>query len=310
MKLEYRILWFDDDQDLVNDYKPDLERFLEELGFSPRIDHFLDGRDLEKLLLRNYDLIMTDLNLGEHETGQKLIEKIRSNQIYTEVLFYSGNDHEINEIMEKEKWVERVSVAVGIENLTPKARDLIRLTVIKFQDINAMRGMVMAETSDLDVTMKDVIFCLLNSFGEGNSEKHKVELLQKVIVNRKERLAALEEISVAHFDSIIKELTSYDRFCAIKRLVKSKQKDIGPEPFSKTKSILDGYNEEIINKRNILAHAKETENEYGVRVVKSDLTGCEITIDDEFCGEIRKNIKKHKENFEELISILPQHSIN
>lgn len=305
MKLIYKILWFEDDLDLIEDYQEEVEKHLKSLGFTPIIIHETNGEKLEDLLKQDFDLILTDLNLGEHETGQILIERIRSNQIYTEVLFYSGNQYEINNIMQKEKWVERISVSVGIENLLPKVRDLINLTVKKFQDVNAMRGLLMAETSELDIIMVEVIKKILQSIGDATSIEDNIQiLLNKTIKNRTDKLDELQALNPSKIDQIIDELTSYDKMCAIQRLLKVKNRD-SEKNFISNATTLNSYNIEIIKKRNILAHAKETIFFDGNKIIKSELTGEEILINDDFCTRIRIDIKKHKQNFEELLYKLP-----
>lgn len=306
MKLIYKILWFEDDLDLIDDYQYEIEKHLDSLGFTPFIIHETNGKNLDELLQQDFDLILTDFNLGEYEyeTGQILIERIRSNQIYTEVLFYSGNEYEINNIMQKEKWVERVSVSVGIQNLLPKVRDLINLTVRKFQDVNAMRGLLMAETSELDLIMVEVIKKILESFNNITLSENSIQtLLAKTIQNRAEKIVQLETLKPSEVDQILDQLTSYDKMCAIQRLLKMKNRE--PEKnFVSNANTLNTYNNEIIRKRNVLAHAKEMSVYEGKRTIKSQMTGEEILINDEFCTRIRIDIKKHKQNFEELLGKL------
>ncbi|WP_339276251.1 hypothetical protein MKY59_04625 [Paenibacillus sp. FSL W8-0426] len=300
MKIGYKILWFEDDYDLIEDYQENVESYLKSLGFAPSVVHEKNGQFLDELIQEEYDLILTDLNLGEYETGKILIDRIRGNQIYTEVLFYSGNQHEINNIMQQEKWIERVSVSVGIENLIPKVKDLINLTIRKFQDVNAMRGLLMAETSELDSLMIEVIKHLLLSFDESSSQKNIQTLITKTLENRSQKLNDLRNMEKEPITSFLEELTSYDRMCAIQRLLKQKAKD---ERYVGYKQTLDTYNNDIIKKRNILAHATETINE-GTKIIKSELTGENIIINDEFCTTIRRDIKKHRANFEDLLQII------
>src|ERR1700761_9517842 len=106
MNLKYKILWFEDDEDVIKvDVGPLINIFLIELGDSPEIADHLNGENLNNLITdRNIDLIVTDLNLGEYETGEKLIDHIREGNILTEVLLYSANANEINAIVAAKGW--------------------------------------------------------------------------------------------------------------------------------------------------------------------------------------------------------------
>jgi len=151
VNLYYKILWFEDDPQLVQeDIGPDIKKHLDELGFLIDLTHKENGDDLEGVIFqKKYDLILTDLNLGEgHQAGEKLIEYIRTNKILTEVLLYSGNVDGINSIIKTHDLIERVSFSVGIENLNDKIRQIILLTIKKVQEVNNVRGLVMAETSE------------------------------------------------------------------------------------------------------------------------------------------------------------------
>jgi len=56
-----------------------------------------------------------------------------------------------------------MSGTVHNEKVLLKAKELIELTVKKFQNIIAMRGMIMHETSDLDVTIQEILKSIIES---------------------------------------------------------------------------------------------------------------------------------------------------
>ncbi|UYO32288.1 response regulator [Bacillus halotolerans] len=303
MSLKYKILWFEDNCEIVSDYSNDIKEFLEDLGFQPIIVHKEDGKELEVALQEDFDLILTDLNLGEDSTGDKLIEKIRDHSILTEVLFYSGNAQGINNIITKHQWIERVSFSVGIENLPKKIKQLISLTIKKLQEANTVRGIVMAETSELDMKMLVILNSLLDTFSEVEIVSKKQELIDKTVNNRKERYEKMSKVTVEEISSFCERLESYDKLNAIRRLIKHKHKDLGEKIFSNNINILNDYETEVINMRNALAHAKEITIEGKTKVV-STINGSEISFDDESCKKIRKDIRKHSDNFDNICEIL------
>ena len=93
MRLEYNILWIDNDiQEYIDNKEVDnLNSYLEELGFEPNIVTVEDEADLDKFIYNHkYDLIISDFNLNA-TTGDKIIEKIRDEKGFsTEILFYTA----------------------------------------------------------------------------------------------------------------------------------------------------------------------------------------------------------------------------
>ncbi|CCF16890.1 hypothetical protein BLGI_4859 [Brevibacillus laterosporus GI-9] len=303
MNLHYKILWFEDDPDIIDDYAPEIRMYLEDRGFSVEIIHQENGDQLSSLINDEYDLILTDLNLGDHETGDKLIERLREDSILTEVLFYSGNEYGISKVIEKHRWVERVSFSVGIENLATKIKQLISLTVKKVQEVNNIRGLVMAQTSELDSKKIDIIVNLFEKLNPEDSKLKKQELINKTIHNRAERLEKLKESTIDDIDSFCRKLESNDRLNAIIRLVKYMQSQ-GVVSFEENKQLLETYKNEILDIRNALAHAKEIRDEYGNKKVISDVNGANIEFTDESCSKIRKDLRKHHSNFDNLLAII------
>ncbi|MBU8716087.1 response regulator [Brevibacillus parabrevis] len=303
MKLGYKILWFEDNIELANDYGRQIKRYLDDYGFDCTIIHKDTGDELEQLLESdNYDLIMTDLNLSDDddETGNIIIERIRSHRILTEVLFYSGNSSGIEKILKEHTWIERVSFSVGIESLLDKIKELIYLTIKKLQEVNNIRGLVMAETSELDLTMLEIICRLLDVIDK--PEEKSQEIIDKTIENRYERIDGLKGFTPETVHLLCERLESYDKLCAIQRLIKYFDGSV----FESNKGILSSYNNEIILQRNILAHAKEIKDSSGDKKVVSNINGKEFFVNDKTCSQLRKDIRKHRENFENMLSIIDQ----
>src|SRR5205085_9226273 len=98
---------------------------------------------------------------GGGEQGDVLISHIRSGGIFTEVLFYSGQPNFAN-IAKETIWRDRLSFFSmggknGYRGFTEKVTWLINQTVSKLQEINSIRGLVMAQTSELDNIIEDVL---------------------------------------------------------------------------------------------------------------------------------------------------------
>ena len=112
MRLKYRILWFEDEPEFVEKITPQIREYLlEDLGLDLEINSQQNGSGLNNLVKQNdYDLIVTDLNLDDGQTGKNLIDRIRGDEILTEVLLYSGNGEEIKKVINETPGLERVSL--------------------------------------------------------------------------------------------------------------------------------------------------------------------------------------------------------
>ena len=132
MKLTYKILWFEDDESVIEEYQaPNIKKFLIELGFEPVITPRTNAEDLAELMqshiINSYDLIISDYNLddtdGKEVRGNEIIHRLREGQIMTEVLLYSSKPQFLQDVIEKEGWVERASYCVGRPNLEEKIKE-------------------------------------------------------------------------------------------------------------------------------------------------------------------------------------------
>jgi hypothetical protein len=294
MKLTYNILWFEDSQEFVELSKKEIENILDELGLELLLEHQIDGNGfkINPNISKTYDLILTDLNLSENHTekrGQHIIEELRKGNIYTEVLFYSGNATEIQNVaseLAKELGIlQRISLHAGRQGLIDKIENIINLSLKKFQEVNPMRGLFMAETSDMDELMREVAI----QFEKIHKDKVEVVInyIKKIMLDSlKANTNSITEITT------LKDLIMHPICDSIKKAKVILK--IGKLLMHSTKISVDDFQKDITNNRNILGHVKLI-NENNKEVLKSHFGGKELEITDEFCIEARKNLKKYKD---------------
>jgi len=336
MRLKYNIFWIEDRTDTVEELiGPKIKNFLNDQGFESIITHELNGRNLDSLMEKNkYDLILTDLDLGEgHETGEKLIEHIRVGNILTEVLLYSANKETIIGIIKGDRGlIERVSFSVGIEFLEKKVKEIILLTIRKVQDVNNMRGLVIAETIDLENVILGILKNFFEEMDDPTLSEVKKNLAERISEGRfkgfVENLSKFWNLSVDEYPlkhPAIIELIESDIFTfqnaanAILSLLKEKVKQINvklnqskdleskqklerrKELTSQLRDSFKDFGKEIIDLRNTLAHAKEETNDEGIPELKGrKRNGNTITFNDEKYAEIRKDLRRHANNLNKI----------
>ena len=98
MKLIYKILWIEDQMNSIRGRKRVISNYIrDEKGFELEINEILTFEQFKETVgfesLKDYDLLLVDLNLDDNESGDgnKIIEEIRNNDIYTEIIFYSSH---------------------------------------------------------------------------------------------------------------------------------------------------------------------------------------------------------------------------
>lgn len=326
MNLAYNILWFEDSEEWVDSMKEKIEDFFDEFGFLLNLDIQNNANNLDDLTKRinshekDVDIILMDYNLLNNDKGSELIKKIRSKDIFTEIIFYSEKtkvkEKFNNECIEGLYFSERDTLLIRLQQIIPH-------TIKKVIDLTNMRGIVMSETSLLDLDLNELILSILNYIDIKDSCKRQ-QLIDKVFQKRLEQAHKIKEIEheklkikgkevlsfkiitterkeyIADIKQLLEKIESSDRYQFVNKLMKEEIcKNLN---LKQEHSSFKLYNDEIIKKRNILAHVREELME-GKKVLKSGFKGYEkFSFSHDDFQLIRKDIIKHKENISFMIS--------
>ena len=294
MRLEYNILWVEDDSSW---YETTLQLFkdtLEELGFkliAKQCKGFDEVKsEIEENYLKDYDLFLVDFTLKGSESGDKIIEFIRQlkeQPILTDVLFYSSAVENVRDSMH-ELGLEGVYTS-DRKDIDTRFELVVSTKIKKIQEVNTMRGLIMAETSDIDSLMLDIADLLLQSKHSEQIGDYITVEMTKTIEFNSSLITAPNGIREKILDGRI--FTSSHKAKAINKLCKL-DKSIGIERF------YDTFDREVMSPRNIFAHVKETKVN-GMRVLKS-ANGKEEIFDEQRCIEIRKTLIRYKDILEQI----------
>lgn len=299
MKLNYKILWIDDQ---IEDYidmgiKSELETYIDTLGFISTVECFENGGVAEESIKNTkYDLILSDYNIeGANEQGDILIQKIRDGGVFTEILFYSAQPD--FDTIAKNLYRDRVSFysLIGDESFRgfkEKIYNLIEHTISKLQELNNIRGLVMSETSELDNSVEEIIYSFLSK--EDDNSTHLKEYIVKSIISSAEgnlkkaqkfdALNSIEIVKNRQFDADKKSRTVNK----ILEIIKAEGEEF--------KNFYDNYKVDVLETRNDLAHAKSSIID-GTEYLIISRKGGEhpIKFNQEQCIQIRKNLRKHSD---------------
>ena len=263
MTIDYNIIWFEDIKSSFDAKKNIVKNIVLGLGLNfPEPRWEINGDNIESIDFQDFDLIIVDLNLGK-EKGSSLIDQIRNMDIYTEVIFYSSNGEKAVRDELKLFDIDGVYCA-GRDNdeFETKVEKVIRTTIKKVQDLNNMRGLIMAETSDIDNVMADIIRTVI----EKNSYGFKDDIIAFIYENVEKKVSSkkkdFEKYKLnGRIDKVTKDtlmFDSYQKILCIQHIIDLIDHEIMVP--HKNKMFEEGYTE-IKRKRDLLAHVIEVYEE-------------------------------------------------
>ena len=310
MRINYKILWIDDQINGFLNRKDDINSYIKNMGFNPIINYYsgIQQVENEREDYNKYDLIISDFGLKkgvegkEDETGADFIDLIRKRKVYTETILYSANNIPDKEIVEKYGYLDRVTVHRGaIRDLNDTICSLIDITVKKTLDITSLRGLIMSETTSIDASIERML---------NNLYKHKeldghVNPLIEDISNYIEasKVKSLKELKTKRAQNKYKDIvenynifTATHKYSLLRKIIKLLPDENGF--FSDIDNKIKNYGK-IIEERNDFGHHEEIINEEGLQCLKTK-GKIKREIDEEYCLKLRKEIRNYYNAFEEL----------
>lgn len=270
MNVVFKVLWFEDEVS----WRPSSERKMKEIIEKHNLLLEItwrkgDENDAEDELKKDYDLIIMDYEL-RGVTGNILIKKLRQMDIYTDVLFYSGNFEKmvkaLYNIEEDNLYIEPID---GIyfsdrkrEELYPKLQSVVDKIVRRMQDIVNLRGVVLDNVSGFENQMQNILVLAINKFTDSQLESLNNYAKKKLVIPAKEEyVKKMEKIesSTQTLKAIAEApdylLDSYKKARLIGRVIEILSNEYGMVLDEKYNRFADAYNNEIIKYRNALGHA-------------------------------------------------------
>jgi CheY-like chemotaxis protein len=165
MRLDFNVLWIENQQDSVQSQKERLEHLIRQEGFRLRVTFASSVEDALKYLAEDIytdhvDLILMDYDLGPGMKGNEGLVEVRHKVPYRDIVFYSSQAGDLLDMVLKAK-VQGIYCSTRQE-LPDTAIGVFGILVKKVIDIDHARGIVMGATSDIDHYIMD---CLVTSFG-------------------------------------------------------------------------------------------------------------------------------------------------
>ena len=308
MKLEFSLLIVDDAPDGIEQATETLDEYLKAKGFTlkSRIVDDLSEQGLQQLARsagKDYDLVMVDYNLGQASiNGAAAAERLRRGLQYTDMIFYSSLPEA--DLLSKlaEHSVPGVFVARR-DNLDEALTGLADTVIGKAVDLNHMRGIAMAEVAEMDVLMEETLKRASQSANErivAAGERTIGKLREGIEKDMKRLEKSYKEGGLPRVIGNGRLFSFANKYWAIRRIIKCL-----PEKPSEAMNVLESYQDEIIRKRNMLAHVKEESAEDGKTILRA-LRG-NVVIDDNWMNGFRQNLRRHRDALTVVCKAIDDH---
>lgn len=301
MRLDFNILWVEDQPNQVNSQRESIERKMRSEGFKLQTEFVSSveeaGSHLGDSVFRDHvDLVLMDYELAGAANGGEGLEIVRESCPFKDIVFYSAKvptelkkivaDNEISGVF-----------CTHRNDLPDTVLGVFGVLVKKVLDIDHSRGIVMGATSEID----DFIVRAIEAVYSRCDDATRTRMLE-IIKADVEKIRRTFEEDCAKLEALtdIAELKSCHRvYSSIKRLILLRKvlKESGREDLDLA-AMLD-Y-EQTSPKRNILAHVTVVRNGFSRQIF--DNKGAELTV--EIMRKLRVELLRHHELFEGILQVL------
>lgn len=297
MRLNFSVLWFDDNEDYFDSLDFDgLHQEILSWGFSPDIKCVTNPIEFKSHSpFAGFDLIVVDRNLEGYQDGQEFISELRDNAVYTEVIFYTaGNVTDLwNEIYQRQ--LEGVFVSHRSDILSKISRIGFQ-SIRKVLDLENMRGIVMAEVGELDHLLDSILevgIATLNTSQQNEIFRRFYDAALKQNQQDKERLDTF--IECPQVREMLSLCDSNKRWQNFNRLWRQHEE-------LRNRQRVGDYESDILVPRNFLAHGKPV---YGANKSFSFIhRNREFQFNDAISLALRQTILTYKTALSEILQIL------
>lgn len=278
MKTDFLTLWVDDNIPFAQSVEANLKDWLDDKGYELRVSIHADETGvLNEISNSDIELIIIDYRLPG-ENGDVLIERIRRQDFYQDIIFYSEDtlpDKRLDGVFYVRK-----------EDAVTRIRELIELKLRRSSDPVSVRGWIVADSIELEGMVTALISaCFQERKGFTFSDRllgdnGPLEFGVKYML--------LNGLLKDHIAALTAQNPLDDRLNKLRPC----------------KKILDDFSTEVIVIRNAIAHQKVEDLGSGKIIKLKTKAATEIPLNEETFIQIRKDLRKHRDNLDTLKSLL------
>jgi len=305
MRLDFNVLWVDDQPQSVKAQIEAIQKQMEAEGFNFNATLFGSVNDVrprlsDDVFTDEIDLVLVDWDLGGGIHGQDAIKEIRDTVRYKDVVFYSGQT--------APDQLRKDAFEAGLEGIYCSNREglidevvgVFESLVKKVLDLDHTRGIVMGATCDIDHIVKECLAIVHDkSDGDGKSALMK-DALQRV----EEKVAKVSEgakklqgaTTLADFFNEHMIFTSVDGLRMLSKALKADTLKVGDG----ARKALNTYIQEVVPHRAGYAHLVLVPDGKPTTIANDE--GKTISLED--ARKLRKLILGLRYDFRDLLNAL------
>lgn len=301
MRLDFNVLWVDDQPGAVESQITAIASLMAEEGFSFKPTQCRSLREVEALIAGDVfqdevDLILVDWDLGGGTHGQDVIERVRDVAQYKDVVFYSARTPAADlRSLAFERDLEGIYCA-SREDLISEVLGVFESLVKKVLDLDHTRGIVMGATSDIDHMIHSCLLQIEAKLDDEGKKKLVGQALKRVQERVKDISKQGEKLATA--TSLITVLEAHMLFGAndcLRTLYRLLEHDA---KHAKSVETIRSYMADVVPERNILGHMVLAPEGRPQAVATRE--GKQIKLDD--MRKLRKTILSLREDFRTLVN--------
>lgn len=305
MRLDFNVLWVDDQPKGIDAQIKAISKRMEDEGFQFRPTLCGSIEDVRKWVAEHVyadeiDLVLVDWDLGGGVEGQDAIAAIRDAVFYKDVVFYSArNPANVLRDLAHSRGLEGVYCA-SREELVTEVQGVFESLVKKVLDLDHTRGIVMGATSDIEDMVDKCLAAIDTCSDPGRKEEFLRQALGYVQRRVENITATLETMrSAKSLQELFEErslFTAYDRL----RILADALKAETFEAHKTFRKAVVAYQQDVVPKRNVLGHAARVLE--GKTYVLKDTKGTVYTL--ETTRQLRRLILGLRADFRNLMTAL------
>lgn len=284
MTNEFKILWFEDETTWYTMQSKKVANYLKTTYNLKSIPKHETGANFNPDILKTenaYDLILMDYKLAAGNTGEKIIELIRSNSILTDILLYSSEYQKmVDTLVAQSPLIDGVYFADRKNALfEDKLHGIIHKIVRRSEDVVNLRGFFLDNTSDFEVRIKELLKLSWDKLPENHEELENSmnEILDNILNHDDQVVKCIRDkgnvfnaannhkyaLSIRYRLEILSKIIN---------ILLKQGKLVLPDGYSDISKFSQKYGDEISVYRNALGHKKfsETSIEIKGKVIQVD----------------------------------------
>ncbi|MFZ2644003.1 MAG: hypothetical protein WA117_23635 [Verrucomicrobiia bacterium] len=301
MRLDFNILWVEDQPDAVKSQRDRIDFLLRKEGFRVNAE-FAISVDKARLFLGDdifgdhVDLVLMDYDLGGGPNGSAGIEMVRDSFPFKDIVFYSADGIQKLEQSLSEGKFQGIFYS-SRKDLPDTVVGVFKALVKKVLDIDHSRGIVLGATSEIDYFINQSLVTLFAKADKGLKDQSLKLVAEQLKENRKtfdketKKVEVLTDLAaLADFHHIY---TSAHRLRLLRKMLET------AKTHAEECKLMLRY-AETMPQRNDLAHVRVVRKGFSRKLF--DRNGKEITIED--MQALRVALLEHHEFFEKMMASL------